>query len=290
MTAPPPSSGRALAGLGARLRALREGAGFSGAELAAALGPGWRQSKISKLETGRQLPTLNEITKWAAATGADPQPLVALRSKASAEYGTWKERIAGAGSALALQDQIDALARSCTFLAEFQAVLIPGYLQTPDYMKDLAAGNEFLADNGIPADELDHVVAAKVRRQSILYEPGREIVHVIGEGALRTRFGRMSVRTLRHQLSHVADLAELPRHTLGVIPFSAAVPVAAGGFVLYDHDLVVVETVAGDLQLTEPEAIGRYSRWFDELLAVALIGSDAAEFCRTVAASMADRQ
>ncbi len=135
-----------MIGLGARLRALREGAGFSGAELAAALGSGWRQSKNSKPETGRQLPTLNEITEWAAATGADPQPLVALRSRASAEYGSWKERTAGAGSALARQDQVDALARSCTFLAEFRAVLIPGYLQTPDYMKDLAAGDEFLAD------------------------------------------------------------------------------------------------------------------------------------------------
>lgn len=133
---------------------------------------------------------------------------------------------------------------------------------------------------------VDRVIAAKVRRQAILYEPGREIVHVIGEAALRTRFGRMTVDTLRGQCAHLAELASLPRHTFGVIPFSATFPVAAIGFALYDRDLVVVETIAGALQLTEPEAVARYSRWLDQLLAVALTGPAAADFCRGVARSL----
>lgn len=288
MTAPNPPVGRALAGLGARLRALREAAGLSGVQLAEVLGRGWRQSKISKLETGRQLPTVGELRAWAAATNADPEPLVALRAKASAEYGSWKERIAGAGGALGLQAEVDALARSSTFLAEFQAVLVPGYLQTPDYMRGMALGNEFLTDNGIDAEMLDRVIAAKVRRKSVLYEPGREIVHVLGEAALRVRYGRTSIATMRGQLAHLAELATLPRHTFGVIPFSVEVPVAVSGFEMYDRDLVVVETVAGDLQITEPEQVARYSRWLDQLLDAALTGEEAAEFCREVARSLPD--
>lgn len=286
MTSPPPSSRRAVVGLGARLRTLREAAGLSGVQLAERLGPRWRQSKVSKLETGRQLPTHDDVVAWAEVTGADPDPLIALRAKASAEYGPWRERIAGAGGPLGLQDETTALAQSCTFLAEFQATLVPGNLQTPAYMREMALGDEFVAEDGIAADVLDHVVAAKVRRQAILYEPGREIVHVVGEAALRTRFGRMSVDTLRGQCAHLAELSSLPRHTLGVVPFSVAFPVAATGFALYDRDLVVVETVAGDLQLTEPDAVARYSRWLDQLLAVALTGTDAAEFCRAVAESL----
>lgn len=288
MALPPPSppAGRALGGLGARLRAVREAAGLSGSELSATLGSGWRQSKISKIETGRQLPTADEITAWAKATGVDAEPLAALRMKASAEYAAFKDRIAGAGGPLALQDQIAALAASCTFLAEYQSGLIPGRLQIPAYIREMALGDEFLADDGITPDVLSNVIAAKIGRQSILYESGREIVHIVGEAALRTRIGAMSVATLRGQLAHLAELATLPGHTFGVVPFSVATPVGACCWSMYDRDLVVVETIAGDLQLTEPDAVARYSRWLDQLLEVALIGAAAADFCRDVAHSL----
>lgn len=286
MSTAPPAIGRALAGLGARLRALREASGLTGTGFAAALGPGWRQSKVSKIENGRQLPTTEDLAAWAAATGADPAALATLRLKASAEYKAFKDRIDDAGGAVARQDEITALAHSCTFLAEFQSVLVPGYLQTPAYMREKEQGNDFLAANGIPPDVFDHVIAAKLRRQSILYEPGREIVHILTEAVLRNRFGATSVATQKAQLAHLAQTAALPRHTLGVIPFTVPLPVQAAEFQLYDRDLVVVETVAGSLQITEPDAVARYLRWFDQLREIALTGEDAARFCHDVARSM----
>lgn len=285
MPTPPPSS-RAL---GARLRSVREEAGLSGAELAGVLGAGWRQSKVSKIETGRQLPTVSDIAVWADATGIDTEPLLALRAKAAAEYTAYKERIANAGGPVARQNEITALAESCTFLAEYQPALIPGWLQTPAYMREMAGGEESLAEDGIQPGQIGHVIAAKLRQQSILYEPGRRIVHVVGEAALRTRMGRMTISTLRGQLGQLVELAELPGHVFGVVPFSAISPFPpASGWSMYDRDLVVVESLAGSLQITEPEAVARYSRWLDQLLEVALTGADAAEFCQRVAASLGD--
>lgn len=279
----------AIEELGARLRGLREQAGMTGAELAAALGDGWRQPKISKIETGRQLPTEPELTAWTIATGGDPEPLVGLRGQAATDYGTHKERIGRAGGAVALQADLTALAESCTFLAEFQPALVPGRLQTAAYMREKAATSLFLADNGVPAETLGHVIAARLRRQAILHEPGREFVHVVTEAALRLRIGSMSTSTLSGQLIHLAELATLPGHTFGIVPFSAQCPVEpAAGFQLYDRDLVRVETVAGVLQLTDPDAVARYSRWLDQLVDVALTGADAATFCREVAASLPD--
>lgn len=287
MPAPPPPIARAIGGLGARLRAVRETAGLSGTELAAALGPGWKQPKVSKIETGRQLPMPEEITAWAGATGAEAAPLLALREKAAAEYGAYKDRIAEAGGALSLQDELTALARSCTFIAEYQPSLVPGRLQTPDYMREKALGNEFLADNGIPPDKLGHVIAAKIRRQAILYEPGREFVHVVGEATLRTRIGQMTTATLRRQLTHLAEMATLPGHTFGVVPFTVNSPVTpASGWAMFDRDLVRIETIGGVLQLTEPDAVARHSRWLEQLLDVALIGDAAADFCRRVTADL----
>lgn len=283
MPVPTPPVTRAAAALGERLRAVRETAGLSGIALAALLGPGWRQSKVSKIETGRQLPTADEVVAWAAATRSPTASLAALRAKAAAEYANHKDRIADAGGPVAVQDELTALARSCTFLGQYQGVLVPGRLQTPAYIRESSAGNDFVGENGVPPDVVDHVVAAKIRRQSLLYEPGREFVHVVSEAVLRTRYGATTVGTLCGQLAHLAELATLPRHTFGVIPFSHGFPVTAAEFSLYDRDLVVVETIAGDLQLTEPDVVARYARWLDQLLDAALTGARAADFCRAVA-------
>ena len=288
MSAPTPPINRALGGLGERLRAAREAAGLSGTELAALLGPGWRQPKVSKMETGRQLIAAADVTAWARATGADPVPLLALRAKAAAEYATYKDRIDEAGGALPLQDELTALDRSCTFLAEYQPALVPGYLQTADYVREKALGNRDLAADGLPPEMIGHLVAAKLRRQAILYEPGREFVHVVGEAALHMRFGPMSGATLRAQVLHLAQMASLPGHTFGVVPFVVGSPVPPRGWALYDRDLVRIETGAGVVQITEPDAVARHVRWLDQLLQVALTGADAAQFCREIADTLPD--
>jgi transcriptional regulator with XRE-family HTH domain len=283
--APPPSP--ALSGLGARLRAIREDAGLSGIELADVLGAGWRQSKVSKIETGRQLPSIPEVTAWAEATGVDAAPLLALRAKAGVGYTAWKDRIAGAGGPMGAQDELTALQASCAFLAEYQPALIPGRLQTPTYMREMTQGDDVLVADGISPEQLGHVIAAKVRRQSIMYEPGREIVHVIGEAALRTRIRQVSVATLVGQISHLIEMAALPGHTFAVMPYTAPSPFPpVSGWAMFDRDLVRLETLTGGIQITDPAMVARYSRWLEQLLAVALTGADAVEFCRGVATSL----
>jgi transcriptional regulator with XRE-family HTH domain len=283
-----PSSARALGGLGERLRVIREAAGMSGLDLARALGPGWRQPKISRIENGQQLPSADEIRAWAAAVGADAAPLLALHGKAAAEYGPFKDRIAGAGGPAAFQDELGALEASCTrVLAEYQPALVPGLLQTAAFMREMADGEEFLEDNGITPENLGRLIAAKLRRQSILHEGGRQVVHVIGEAVLRTRIGNVTVETMRGQLAHLADTATLPGHELGIVPFTIASPIApASGFVLYDDDLAVVETLAGRLQITDPAIIARYTRWLELLRQAATTGAAAAELCRHVASEL----
>lgn len=276
-------TGPALRGLGARLRAIRVEAGLSGAQLAEALGTGWRQAKVSKIETGRQVPTADEIEAWATATSADPDQLLALHRKATAEFSAWHAKINSAGSPAALQDEIAALETSCSFLAEYQPGMIPGRLQTHAYMQQMAAGDEFLADDGITTDDLGHLLAAKLRRQSILYEPGRRIVHIIGEAALRTRIGTMTTQTLCDQITHLIDVATLDSLELGILPFDAASPIApATGYAMYDHDLVIIETLVGGIQLTDPATLTRYNHWTNQLLDAAHTGDEAIDICRNI--------
>jgi transcriptional regulator with XRE-family HTH domain len=277
----------ALGELGSRLRGLREQAGQTGTQFATTLGDGWGQSKVSKIETGRQLPPEADLIAWAVATGTDPEPLIALRATAATEYRSHKDRISRAGGAVADQQDLTTLAESCTFLAEFQPALVPGRLQTVAYMREKSQRSTTLADDGVPLEHLGHVIAARIRRQALLFEPGREFVHVVTEAALRMRIGVMTATTLRGQLTHLAELSTLPGHTFGVLPFSSPCPVEpASGFQLYDRSLVVIETNGGALELTDPDAVARYSRWLDQLVDIALTDEEAAAFCRDVATTL----
>lgn len=278
----------ALGDLGSRLRELRDAAGLTGVQLAETLGGSWRPPKISKIENGRQLPTDDEIGDWVGATGGDPEPLRALRERAAAEYRSHREAFNRSGGAVGHQRDLTDLMESCTYLAEFQPALVPGRLQTAAYIREVIGLDPFHEDEDDPAGTLQRIIAAKVRRQAILYEPGREFVHVVTEAALRLRIGALSPTTLRAQLFHLAELATLPGHTFGVIPFSSPCPAMPLGFSFYDRDLVQLESNDGVVGITDPGQVARYARWLDQLVAVALTGEEAAAFCREVAGSLLD--
>lgn len=55
-------------------------------------------------------------------------------------------------------------------------------------------------------DPCPRMIASRIRRQAILYEPGRDIILLVGEAALHTRVA--SPASMRAQLDHLARLAE----------------------------------------------------------------------------------
>lgn len=59
---------------GASLRRLREEAGLTGSQLAASLH--WAQSKVSRIETGKQSATTDDVVSWVRAVGQGSVMLV----------------------------------------------------------------------------------------------------------------------------------------------------------------------------------------------------------------------
>ncbi len=73
---------------------------------------GWTQLKISKIETGRQMPTEEDVAAWAQACRAGPdatQTLLALLAEAQGLHREWKQQVR-LGQA-AIQRNYDQLAR-----------------------------------------------------------------------------------------------------------------------------------------------------------------------------------
>jgi len=170
------------------LKALRVGAGLSGARLARMLG--WQQSKVPKIETRKQLASEGDIAAWAGASGAAPETagdLLAMLRGARAEHAAWKDayRESGAGG---VQAGILELEAQATRIAEFQPGMISGLLQTSEY------GWEFLhlacgpLSNGQDEDEIDRMAARRMQRRQVLYQPAKRVQVVIARGrAARAR-------------------------------------------------------------------------------------------------------
>jgi hypothetical protein len=153
----------------------------------------------------------------------------------------------------------------------FELAVIPGILQTADYTRALM----LRGPAEISAKEIDHRVEIRMARQEILTgdDPAR-LWAVIDEAALRRSAGGEAV--MRAQMEHLVEVANLPKVTIQVIPFSRGThPGTKGPFTILefpdreDPDAVYIENVAGELFVEEPVDVDRFRIAFERLTAVA---------------------
>jgi len=268
------------------LKALRVGAGLSGARLAETLS--WQQPKVSKIENCKQLPSEDEIAAWVAATGGSPEAasdlLAALRG-ARVEYAAWKDAYRESGAA-GVQADILELEAQTTRIAEFQPSQISGLLQTADYAREYLHLPCGPLSFGADEDAIDQMVAKRMQRQQVLYQHGKQVQIIMLEGALRCRV--VSAPTLAGQLDRLMAISGLSSLELGIIPFEAPVPVfPLSGFRLYD-DLVIVESIVGEQQLGDADDVARYEKYLELLRESASTGREAAAVIRRTLESLGE--
>ena len=255
------------------LKELRIGEGLSGARLAGLIG--WPQSKVSRIETRSQLPSEDDVGAWVAATNAPPgtlDALLAILRGARIEYAAWKDAFRESG-ADGVQAGILELEAQSTRIAEFQPSIISGLVQTSEYADELLRLPSGPLSFGADDASVDRMIAERMERQRVLYQPDRRIQVVMLEGALRTRL--VSADVLAGQLDRLIAVSGLPALELGIIPFEASVPVfTLTGFRLYD-DLVIVESIDGEQQLADPDDVARYEKYLELLRNAAKTGRDA---------------
>lgn len=253
--------------LGARLRELR--AELTGRDLAARLG--WTQSKVSKLETGKQTATPDDLRAWAEATGnPDVAPeLIARLDGLESRQRSWRRQLAAGHRPV--QDALTVEYERSTVLRAWEGSMVVGMLQTADYARAIF---QAYADLHQSVRDIDDAVRARLRRQDLMYGPGRTFHIVMGEAALHTRICPPSV--LAAQLDRLAGVVGLDTVRLGIVPFGAAVRIPpANGFWLYDERLVIVEDWHAELWLDDADSIGVYLRVWELLHQAAAYGAAA---------------
>ncbi|MGH3907826.1 MAG: helix-turn-helix domain-containing protein [Pseudonocardiaceae bacterium] len=251
--------------LSATLRRLRHEAQLSGIEAAKAAG--LSQPKISRLETGKQVPTATEVEAlcrvYRAPARTRKQLLVVAHDLQEEQVSA---RVMLQRGAYRMQERIGRIEAASRLLRSFHPVVVIGLLQTPGYIRGLIG-------ESLPDDELEQIVAARKDRQRLL-DTDREFVLIVTEGALRWHVGSPAVMIA--QLQHLAEATRRRNVRLGVIPWTR--PVQAGaihGFHLYDRRAAIVGTETATAIITDPRDIADYETCFTTYEALAVYDADA---------------
>ena len=267
-------------GLAERLQLLRRAAGLTGDQLAAQLS--WPRSKIPKLENGRQMPTEADIIAWSQACGQPDAAgeLLGMLAEAQSVHRQYRHQLRRGGHAASQRD-LDKLVRQAKRVRNVEIMVVPGLLQTPDYARYRL--REAMRISGDDPDRLEEAVSARMRRQEVLYETGREFEFIVAEVALRVRICPDEV--MLAQLDRLLGVTGLAGVTLGIIPLDALLTTTPlMGFMVLD-DLTYVETPASE-DLLQGEESAKYERLADELLAEAVTGEQARQLIISAASAL----
>lgn len=255
--------------LGARLRELRTEAGLNGKEFAELIG--WQRSKVSRLENGKQTATEADVEAWAHAAEA-PSAAADLQSRVrgmESQQRSWRRQLTTGHRGV--QDRYVAEYRRTSTVRGYEATIIPGLFQTPDYARHLLINNAALMQS--PRDT-DEAVSARMKRQEVLYQADKTFRVIIWEGALHALVG--SGDTMAGQLDRLIGLIGLSTVSLGIVPLGVPLKLTPKhGFWIFDEERVIVETINTEFTLESAEDVALYARVWDQMDEAAVEGPKA---------------
>jgi hypothetical protein len=236
------------------------------------------QSKVSRIETGRLLPSVVDVEQVLNALKVDNvtrRELLVLAHVANAEYQDVRASVRR--GLHHRQREIAALEANATQVRHFLPTLITGLLQIPEYMR--AAMNTPIEP---AAGNAAKTIALKLERQVVLHDKTKSFEFLLTESALRWQLCEPSIMAV--QIDRLVSLSQLPNIRVGVLPLSAQVRDGAyHTFVTYDHRLVTIELFTGQLVLRDPKDIDHYRALFDFFGAHARWANEARSVLTTLA-------
>ena len=262
--------------LGQRLRSLRRAAGLTGPALAARTGIS--QPKISKLETGRVVPSVEDVQALAEALEASDDVTASLVAQATGLAGQLRAwRALRRQHLVAHQDRARELEASSASITVFQNAIVPSLLQVAEYARQV------FIRTGIRDDEdLANVVAARLNRQTVLFTGAKRFAFLLSEAALRHRICAPGV--MRAQYDRLISISGLHNVRIGVVPFEAELPLLPlNNFSIFDQEAVQVETISGEVILRGTRDVQTYAEAAERLEQVAVSGADVVTLLRGLA-------
>jgi transcriptional regulator with XRE-family HTH domain len=252
--------------LGKQLRELREHARLTTEDVGLQLD--CSPSTISRMEGGKvgiRRSTLERLLEIYEVDDREHiETLIAL-----AKQGKTRGWFARYGDLPSSYSRYIGLESSAVEMRNYEALVVPGMLQTEEYTRALLA-----ASPGESEDAVEAHVSARRERQGLLNrtENPLQFIAVLDESVIRRLIGGPDI--MRSQLKHLADMGRARNVTIQILPFSGgAYAGMAGSFAILRFQgapsVVYAEAMAGDIY-QEAGDVQRYHDVFESLRAAAL--------------------
>ncbi|MFE6133507.1 helix-turn-helix domain-containing protein [Streptomyces sp. NPDC056437] len=250
--------------LGAALRALRVASGKEAKVVArgALMSP----SKLSKIENAKLAAGAADVERILTAIGVSDEVKAEYTEAARAsatEATAWRllKRI-GVHKG---QQATKALEAQMSTLRLFQPALVPGLLQTPEYIRAV------LQRHNLSEDSLSRTINGRLERQAILYDNAKSLRFIITEPVLRWRI--VPPQMMAAQLDRIVSLSRLSHVDVHIVPLRIQQhDIANHAFVIRDDRMVTIETVHAEVVVTDPRDVRLYVEKFEGFERVALSG------------------
>lgn len=268
--------------LGAQLRRLREARGITTEEAAEAIRA--THSKISRLERGRSGAKQRDVADLLSLYGVTDETVreeMLMLARHANIPGWWQQYSDVLPRWLELYVGLEEAA---SVIRTYEVQFVHGLMQTEDYARAVV----LIANAHAPAEEIDRRVSARMRRQTLLTQPGApELWAVLDEAALRRTPGDRDV--IRTQLEHLLQITDLPNVTLQIVPFRVGPHAAAGGpFTILRFpepdlpDVVYLEQLNSALYLDQPADVTGYMTVMNQLVVQAETGAASRDMLRAL--------
>lgn len=237
---------------GEGIRRAIEQTGLTHRKLAEELG--WDEAKLSDLVRGKGGVTeaeLMQLLGYCRVKPGETRHLVAMYNE-TRESGYLKIPADGAPDQVPILLNQERLANEITV---WSANLVPGHLQTADYMRAVIKGEA--------RKEVDYekIIAAKLERRN-LFHWSRKFVFFMHEQALRLPVGGQDV--MKDQYIHILAMAERSYVTVRVVPTAiGAYAGSSGSFVQLSYEkfepVIFLEGKTSGLFLEDARSLAVYS-------------------------------
>ena len=252
--------------LGDELRRLREAAGLTTVDAAEALD--CTKGKVSRIENGRvavRLPDLTAMLQAYHVPDAEVRDrLAALARKANRRrrQGWWNQYSSVLADTYRDYIALEAMAQS---IRTFQAQLVPGLLQIPEYSRAVTVASR----QWKTAEEIEKFVQVRLARQERLTgDSPLRVWAVLSEAVLVQQVGGPQV--MAAQLQHLLDISERSNVTIQVLSFSQGAHASMfGPYVVLGFpeegalDVVLADNPTGSTWLEREQEVARYRDLFD---------------------------
>lgn len=265
--------------LARRLTEMRVAAGYTANHVCDMLN--WGRGKVGRFEANQwkrpEMSDIRDLLRFYAVDDATSKEVedLAIRARARPWWRDYQD---------IFDNEFPGFEADATRIRIFTPLVVPGLLQTPDYIDAL------MRSGGKPPAWRRRAAEARRLRQQILERDNKTVPQlqaVIAEASLMYRWGSRAER--REQLAHLAEMGERQNVRLHLQRFVDGPPPGMFSAVqIFDYEgaepsLVFTETDHGIQEVADAEYVTSYIEAFDRAVDVALEPHDTTVYLKQLA-------